>query len=288
MQKKSLEISCYVAGAGAFGVFFRWLQDQMAFDDSGLSERSVFNYLVPLFILAAALLFNRFIEQAKNEKLYIPTDYCQALRNEGKLYTFARWACGLIMVLGGLLLIAACEVDTNATMMYILAALAILSGLSFPLLLGGANDKYGKLRHPVLACIATVFPILMYAEWLVLCYIQNALNSVVWSYLIEIVTAIVAMLAFFRVAGFAYTAAKTWQTLFAIMMGTMMCIMSLADDRYMGMHIIMLGAALQLLFYEWVLIKNMQEKKLKKKDSGEEEEPEPEPEISPDGFERLR
>jgi hypothetical protein len=56
----------------------------------------------------------------------------------------------------------------------------------------------------------------------------------------------------------------------------------------MGMHIIMLGAALQLLFYEWVLIKNMQEKKLKKKDSGEEEEPEPEPEISPDGFERLR
>jgi hypothetical protein len=32
----------------------------------------------------------------------------------------------------------------------------------------------------------------------------------------------------------------------------------------------------------------MQEKKLKKKDSGEEEEPEPEPEISPDGFERLR
>jgi hypothetical protein len=128
----------------------------------------------------------------------------------------------------------------------------------------------------------------MYAEWLVLCYIQNALNSVVWSYLIEIVTAIVAMLAFFRVAGFAYTAAKTWQTLFAIMMGTMMCIMSLADDRYMGMHIIMLGAALQLLFYEWVLIKNMQEKKLKKKDSGEEEEPEPEPEISPDGFERLR
>ena len=64
MQKKSLEISCYVCGAGAFGVFFRWLQDQMAFDEAGLAERSVFNYLVPLAILAAALLFNRFIEQA--------------------------------------------------------------------------------------------------------------------------------------------------------------------------------------------------------------------------------
>ena len=29
MQKKPLEITCYVAGAGAFGVFFRWLQDQL-------------------------------------------------------------------------------------------------------------------------------------------------------------------------------------------------------------------------------------------------------------------
>ena len=72
MQKKSLEISCYVAGAGAFGVFFRWLQDQMAFDEAGLAERSVFNYLVPLVILASALLFNRFIERARSEKLYIP------------------------------------------------------------------------------------------------------------------------------------------------------------------------------------------------------------------------
>ena len=36
MQKKSLEITCYVAGAGAFGVFLRWLQDQLAFDENGL------------------------------------------------------------------------------------------------------------------------------------------------------------------------------------------------------------------------------------------------------------
>ena len=129
MQKKSLEVSCYVCGAGAFGVFFRWLQDQMAFDDARLAERSVFNYLVPLLILAAALLFNRFIEQAKSEKLYIPRDYCQALRNEGKLYTLARWVCGLVMVLGGVLLISSCETDKDAKLMFILAGLAIASGL---------------------------------------------------------------------------------------------------------------------------------------------------------------
>ena len=278
MQKKSLEISCYVCGAGAFGVFFRWLQDQMAFDDAGLAERSVFNYLVPLLILAAALLFNRFIEQAKSEKLYIPRDYCQALRNEGKLYTLARWVCGLVMVLGGVLLVSSCETDKDAKLMFILAGLAIASGLCYPLLLASANDKYGKLRHPTLASAGATLPVLMFALWLIICYKQNALNSVLWSYLIEMASVIVALLAFFRAAGFAFGAVKSWPTLFNIMLGVMMCIMSLADERYMGMHIIMLGAALQLLLYVWVLIKNMQKKQLKPR----EEQP------SQDGFERLR
>ena len=278
MQKKSLEVSCYVCGAGAFGVFFRWLQDQMAFDDAGLAERSVFNYLVPLLILAAALLFNRFIEQAKSEKLYIPRDYCQALRNEGKLYTLARWVCGLVMVLGGVLLVSSCETDKDAKLMFILAGLAIASGLCYPLLLGSANDKYGKLRHPTLASAGATLPVLMFALWLIICYKQNALNSVLWSYLIEMASVIVALLAFFRAAGFAFGAVKSWPTLFNIMLGVMMCIMSLADERYMGMHVIMLGAALQLLLYVWVLIKNMQKKQLKAR----EEQP------SQDGFERLR
>lgn len=278
MQKRSLEISCYVCGAGAFGVFFRWLQDQMAFNEAGLAEKSVFNYLVPLLILAGALLFNRFIEQAKAEKLYIPTDFCQALRNEGKLFTIARWACGLLMVLGGIALIAGCETDKEAKMLFALAGLAVASGLSYPLLLGSANDKYGKLRHPTLACMGAVLPVLLFALWLVLCYKQNALNSVVWSYLIEMATVIVALLAFFRAAGFAFGAVKTWPTLFTIMLGVMMCIMSLADERYIGMHIIMLGAAAQLLLYAWLLIVNMQKKQPKEK---KERPPE-------DGFERLR
>lgn len=278
MQKKSLEISCYVCGAGAFGVFFRWLQDQMAFDEAGLAEHSVFNYLVPLAILASALLFNRFIEQAKNEKLYIPTDFCQALKNEGRLFTLARWACGLVMALGGVLLIATSETDKDATLLLILSLLAIASGISFPLVIGSANDKYGKLRHPALACLGTTLPIVLYALWLIICYKQNALNSVIWSYLIEMMAIITAMMAFFRAAGFAYGAVKTWQSFFTIMMGVMMCIMALADDRYMGMHLIMLGAAMQLLLYEWLLIMNMQKKAVKPRVEKPNE----------DGFERLR
>lgn len=278
MQKKSLEICCYVCGAGAFGVFFRWLQDQMAFDDAGLAEKSVFNYLVPLLIVASALLFHRFIEQAQDEKLYIPTDFCQALKNEGKLFAFFRWLSGGLMIIGGLLLISSCETDKDAKLLLILAFMAIASGLAYPLLLGSANDKYGKLRHPTLACFGAFLPIVLFAFWLVISYKKNALNSVIWSYLIEMATMTVAMLAFFRAAGFAFGAAKTWRSFFTIMLGAVMCIMSLADERNMGMQIILLGAAVQLVLYVWILIMNMQKKVPKPK---EEKLPE-------DGFERLR
>lgn len=278
MQKKSLEISCYVCGAGAFGVFFRWLQDQMAFNEAGLSEKSVFNFLVPLLILAAAMLFNRIIEQAKIERLYIPTDYCQALKNGGRLFAAARWVCGGVMAAGGVILIATCETDQDARLLVILACLAIASGIAYPLLLGSANDKYGKLRHPTLCCIGATLPILLFAMWLIISYKKNALNSVVWSYLIEMLTIIVALLAFFRAAGFAFGAVKTWRSFGTIMAGAMLCIMSLADEKYMGMHIIMLGAAMQLVMYEWVLVMNMLKKQPKQKEE----------KVYRDGFERLK
>lgn len=278
MQKRSLEISCYVLGAGAFGVFFRWLQDQMAFDAAGLAERSAFNVLVPLLVLAACLLFNKVVEKSQKAKLYIPNEFCPALNAPGKPFLWARWGGGAVMAIGGAVTIGTCETDPDATMLFILGILAIASGIAFPLVLGGANDKMGRLRHPDLACLGMSLPIALFALWLVLSYKQNALNSVIWSYLIEMGTMIVLILAYFRLAGFAFGPVKTWNTLFMTMLGAMMAVMSLADQRHMGQQIILVGTALQLVMYEWLLIMNMQQKKRKDRDD----------QPSPDGFERLR
>ena len=54
LQKKALEITCYVVGAGAFSVFIRWLQTMLAFNEDGLVDRSIFNFLVPLMVIIAA------------------------------------------------------------------------------------------------------------------------------------------------------------------------------------------------------------------------------------------
>ncbi len=278
MQKKSLEITCYVAGAGAFGVFLRWLQDQLAFDENGLSEPSVFNFLVPLMLLAAAWMFTRFINKIQDDKCYVPRDFCDALFNPGKLFAVARWAIGLLMCLGSVVLLMTSETDVDADFIRIICLLGFLSGLAFPFVLGSANyDEFANVRF-VRLCM--MMPILLFSAWLILCYKQNSYNSVVWSYVIEMATIIVALLAFFRIAGYAFFAPNWRKCMLAIMMGAAMCIMSLADDRYMGMHIIMLSAALMLILYNWILFKNLR-KKVKRSEIQE-------PQSDEGGFEQIK
>ena len=278
MQKKSLEITCYVAGAGAFGVFLRWLQDQLAFDENGLSEPSVFNFLVPLMLLAAAWMFTRFINKIQDDKCYVPRDFCDALFNPGKLFAVARWAIGLLMCLGAVVLLMTSETDVDADFIRIICLLGFLSGLAFPFVLGSANyDEFANVRF-VRLCM--MMPILLFSAWLILCYKQNSYNSVVWSYVIEMATIIVALLAFFRIAGYAFFAPNWRKCMLAIMMGAAMCFMSLADERYMGMHIIMLSAALMLILYNWILFKNLR-KKVKR---SEVQEPQPDE----GGFEQIK
>ena len=278
MQKKSLEITCYVAGAGAFGLFLRWLQDQLAFDENGLSEPSVFNFLVPLMLLAAAWMFTRFINKIQDDKCYVPRDFCDALFNPGKLFAVARWAIGLLMCLGSVVLLMTSETDVDADFIRIICLLGFLSGLAFPFVLGSANyDEFANVRF-VRLCM--MMPILLFSAWLILCYKQNSYNSVVWSYVIEMATIIVALLAFFRIAGYAFFAPNWRKCMLAIMMGAAMCIMSLADERYMGMHIIMLSAALMLILYNWILFKNLR-KKVKRSEIQE-------PQSDEGGFEQIK
>lgn len=269
MHKKSLELTCYVCGAGAFGVFFRWLQVMMAFDEQGLNEKSAFNLLVPLVIIASAWMFNRFLNQIKAEKLYVDSDFCQALFNPGKLFAVARWTAGLVMLVGALVLFVVAETDVNSELLRVLAILAFVSGVTFPVMLDNAN--YDELAHVPMLRLFMLLPVLMYSLWLVVSYKQNAYNSVPWDYAIEMLSIIAAIIAYFRVMGFVFFVVDGKKCMFSVMMCAMLSIMSLADSRYMGMQMIIVGTAMQMALYNWILILNL--KKRKKKVKPEEEAP---------------
>lgn len=273
-HKKALEINAYVAGAGAFGVFFRWMQRQLAFED-GLSKGSFWNFVVPLSILIVGYVFLRFVDRFKNQRCYLPDGLEEALVNPGKLYTVARWAAGILMCAGAVAILATCETDKNAVMLRIVAVLAALTGLSFPMILSAANRERPWLGPRVL-CLFSLLPILLFAVWLILSYKENAINSVVWDYAIEIVTLCVAMVSFFRVAGFAYGQPNVWRAMFFAMFGAFLCIMSLADSRNVGLQLVLLSAALMLINYNWIMVANLRSKTAEEK------------EVPSDGFERLR
>ena len=85
MQKIALETVCYVAGAGAFSVFIRWLQTMLAYNDDGLVDRSVFNLLVVAIILASAILFYSFVKKFGKQRYFVSEDFFEALKNDGRV-----------------------------------------------------------------------------------------------------------------------------------------------------------------------------------------------------------
>lgn len=272
MQINTLERTCYVIGAGAFGVFIRWMQDMMAFDDAGLSEKSFWNIMLPLYMIIAAITFLRYVDSLRNKHYYMPDDFCSALRNEGKFFRFLRWAVGIIMAGGALVLLATCETDKNADLLKILAYLGIPTGLSFPIVLTAANRPQ---KRPGYLSLCAALPVIFYSYWLIVSYKINAINPNVWAYTMEIIAIIFSMVAFFRIAGFAFDTPNVWRSLFFAMLDGALCIMVLADERYMGMQIMFLASAMMMVLYNWILLSNLQKGDAPQK-------------ISPnDGFERL-
>ena len=272
MQKRSLEICCYTAGSGAFGVFFRWLQTQIAFNEQGLVDKSALNWIVVLYILTVAVVFIRFVDKMRNGRYFVPDEFGLALSNPGKLFTAFRWLAGGLMFLGGLVLFGTCETDPEATLLRVIALLSLISGASFPFILGAANSSFYR---PRMVCLFSVVPVVMYAVWLITCYKSNDINAVLWAYSIEIITICVSMIGFFRVAGFAYSAPNWPRAMFFSMMGCSLCIMSLADGRNLGLQIILLSSALMFLLYVWIMVMNLQRFEA------------PPKEYPNDGFERL-
>ena len=268
MRKKPLELSLYVAGAGAFGVFLRWLENQLAFNEEGLADPSAFHVIVPLFLVTCLVVFWRFLEKIEAKRYFIPEEFAKALVSEHKLHELLSYAAGGVMALGALLLFSKSETDTFVVMLRVMSALALLSGIAFPLVLREAKRERAR---PGLLCPMMLLPLLLYAVWLILSYRKNAINSVPLAYGLEMLTAMASMVAYFSMAGFAFGGVKPKQALLAVMFSGSLCIMSLADPRYLGLEMILLSSAGQMLLYTWILLQNLQKKERRvvvKKDDG--------------------
>lgn len=195
--RDSLIMACCVGALGAFGAFFRWLQMQIARDpDTGLMDPSVLNYIVPLIIIiaAAALLWlvrsldeyrlsrteaEEYLAAHKDEteapdfgKCEYPTGLYEAMRFTSLAYIILAWLIAVIMMVGGVLTLADSALDAQRGFYVVISALAVLSGLSFPLVCNAARKRYS----PSLVSIFMALPVIMYCLWLIVCYRANSNN----------------------------------------------------------------------------------------------------------------
>ncbi|MBQ2597411.1 MAG: hypothetical protein II581_05865, partial [Oscillospiraceae bacterium] len=254
--KKSLELICYIAGAGAFGVFLRWMQLQLAFNELGLAEKSSFHAVLILFVVAAGVVFFRFVRGFEKARLYLPDSFSEAFSNPGRFYRIARIAAGLIVCAGSVLLYVQTGEDKHSGDYLVLSVLGLLSGIAFPLWLSRADG--GQETAPWLLCVLSFVPMLFLAAWMVVCYKLNTINSVIWSFGPELFAIGFTMFAFFRLGGWAFGRPKWQLCLFFCMLSASLCILNLADKRVLGLQIIFLGLAAELILCCWIMVANLQ------------------------------
>ena len=249
----ALIMLCYTCAFGAFGAFFRWLQMQVARDtETGLINPRILNILLPLLLVAAAVVLWLRSKKLTDDETVFPTGMSEALRGLSLLYIIFAWIIAALAVLGGILTIAETSLDNLRSMYVIIAALAMLSGLSFPLICSASRSHYS----PSLVSVFMALPILMYCVWLIASYRANANNPNVWMFAIEIIAVCCAILALFYVAGYAFGRPDPKKACYMSLLGAFMCITTLADSRYMGLELIILATAGMLLMYSWLIIKN--------------------------------
>lgn len=255
MRKNALVNLAIVVGAGAFGSFCRWLQNQIAFDESGLSVSSPLNVIVILILLGMVIWVYFLTQKVAEANMKVPEDYHDAFFPEERISVSSAWVIGIIEVLGGLILAMTGLDNASPALTLIFALCAILSGILVPVCMRSAQTD---VSNGTIALLTTV-PILQFCIGLINCYKINATNPSVWVYSVQILAYACLAIAFYYIAGYAYGRVFHYRTLYFSMLGAFLSIMVIADDLNLGLVLIFLANGALLLLYMYMLMGSMEE-----------------------------
>lgn len=256
MRKNALVNLAIVVGAGAFGAFCRWLQNQIAFDESGLSTSSPLNVVVLLIILGVGLWIYFLVQKTADENMMIPEDYHEAFFPEIRSSVSGAWIIGILEVIGGLILATSGLGNSSPALTLIFAVCSILAGILVPVCMRSAQSD---VSNGTIALLTTI-PILQFCIGLINCYKINATNPSVWAYSVQILAYACVAVAFYYIAGYAYGRVFHYRMLYFSMFGAFLSIMVIADDLNLGLVLIFLANSALLLLYMYMLMNSMVER----------------------------
>ncbi len=275
-QQRALKTTLYAGCGGCFGLFARWLQLMMGFDDMNLPKSSVWHFLFPMIVIAAAVVYRQMVKDFGKDRLSLPEDFCGAYACSNPLIYGLRIVAGAVLIAGSVLLLMTCETEKQATLMRVVAALGILSGVAYPWMLTLARDPESNVN---LRCLLSVPPVLLFACWLLLTYKMNDINSVEWSFGVALLADCAGLYAFLRFAGFAFSVPAPGQSQFWAMFCPFCFLVTLADSRALSLDIMYVGVLLISLLNNWIFTENLVQ--------GEAEKPAYTDAVETGGFEHL-
>lgn len=271
-EQAAVEATLYTVCTAAFGMFVRWMQKMLAFNENNLPDKSFWNWATPFTAFFVALVFIRLIDKMKNRRWFLTKNYTEVYATDSKICLVLSFFGGFLTFLGGALLIMETESAKNPIFYIVTGILAMCTAIVLPLLIVSANRR---MFRPKVLRLITLLPLLFTAAWLICTYQANSINSVVLDFGLEIITICFLMLAMFRLCGIFYYSFKPSRTMFFCMFCTFICIMNIADEHFFGEQLMFVGLAVIFGVYNWIMICNMQQREAPR-------------EISiQDGFERV-
>lgn len=243
MRKDSLLLIGVTAVGGAFALFVRWLQNLTVFDAAtGLANPgAAVSWILVLLCVAVAVAQLLLILRMHRR----PAEVTETIaENKGApLARIATIALAVLCLAGAALMLLSARFSAGkTTLMLCLSILAVFTALSLLWL------ALCKSENSALHCLCCTVPVLFYCLWLIIAYKDNASNPVLWSFAPEILAISGGILSWFFAAGYVYGKPQPVKALFFTHFSVFLSILVLADERALGMQLLLLCPALSLLF----------------------------------------
>ena len=258
MYKNSWTICMTALVAGAFGTFLRWLQGLLAFEaETGLNIRgSIWNYVTAALCVAVSIVFLLICLFIRN---YIaPKGLAAAFAGKEPAKKIAVTAAGLLMAVGAIVIFVNSGSDKFPILKQVLAVLAFITGVGYPEIMEGERHEQGSW----LACTLSASAMLLFGFWLIVCYKENAEDPIIWDYVVEILAISATAFSFYYFAGYTFGRPRPVHALFFSMLGTFLCMMTLADMRDAGEQTVLIAVVLIQSINTWLLVRNLSDKKI--------------------------
>ena len=232
----------------AFTVLLRWLQVQTVFDsETGLPTlHAPITTMLVITLLAVAAVLWWLAGRMKTD--LAPEEPEDALALPHKETGWLLAAAAVLTALGSAYLFF----TEDSTLM---KAAALLGFLSAPVLaMLPMLPRWGGFGAAL-----SIFPVIFYCLWLVVCYKENAANPILWSYGMEILAIAMCLLAVFRLSAYLFYRAKPRKTICACMLALVTSLSALTDSISLGARIVLAGWGIGSAVMCWVIINNFRE-----------------------------